>query len=436
MLAGDVAAIRELYPFMDFTDQFFILNDVIRILIKSQTAGTSELDRNLQAILEFFHEHSSHYELFIILQSGTLNVNTDTQSGFSTMANIMLSKNKSLFDMLLRHKIQVDSLGFYMCNIFISLLKCCSFYTTDPYYIQRLLEYGATVDLPNHVFALNPKKMRPLDVKTPLTMFEPTLKATNPINSDLYREIQAIAIQSDLVVSCRKENYKLIPLLIPGSSFINKVHALAHIINSKNIARRIVHLSNVSGIFMFENIDRVNQISFEILCPEQEISHMAFLIYPTQEFKSANFPYVKVLVDEVHNYCKAHPEEIPKTITQLEKMITQNNPGNAIIYLACQILCIETANTVPQNTVQRKKLMQLICQFGNCAKHKGEHHAANAYIQCILISQDNPILRATPLYHYAFARIPEQYRQELEAPLPPLTETEKTLPSASKSKMN
>jgi len=439
VLAGDVAAVCELYPFMDFTDQFFILSYVIEISVKSQTAGASELDRNLQAILEFFHEHSTHYELFIILQSGSLNVNTATQSGFSSMANIMLSNNKSLFDMLLRHKIQVDSLGFYMCNTFISLFKCCTFFTTDSYYIKQLLEYGATIDLPHHVFSLDPKKMKPLDGKTPLTMFDPKLKATNPIDSDLYREIQTIATQSDLVVSCRKANYELIPLLIPCSSFINQVHALAHIINSKHIARRIVHLSKVSGIFMLENIDKVNQISFEILCPQLEISHMALLIYPAQEFKSADFPYVKMLVDEVHNHCKAHPEDIPKTINQLEKMIKQHKPlENAIIYLACQILCIATLSNVPQNTVQRQKLMQLICQHGNCVKHKGEHHAANSYIQCIAISQDNRVLRATPLYKYAFDRIPEQYRQQLAAPLPPLTvsETEKALPATSQSKMN
>ncbi len=102
---------------------------------------------------------------------------------------------------------------------------------------------------------------------------------------------------------------------------------------------RFVYNANTPGIFIFENIEVANAFNSNIFNPDKALSHVALIIYCTPKFNQSDFHYVKMLVDQIHNYCKNHPEDILNTLSQLENWLKQNIPvPKEITFLACQIL--------------------------------------------------------------------------------------------------
>lgn len=68
----ELDTLQELYPLLGCIDQLFFLDSVLGNLLEASRTGNTKDNPNLLAILEWFHQTSPHYKLFITLQSGAI----------------------------------------------------------------------------------------------------------------------------------------------------------------------------------------------------------------------------------------------------------------------------------------------------------------------------------------------------------------------------
>lgn len=312
---------------------------------------------------------------------------------------------------MLNHGFDVNCLGYHKCNIFYPLLKAALFFNDDAYYVQRLLACGATVDLPRSAYAFNPKKVKLLGGRdNSKKFFSSTLNSKDPTDIEAYAKVETVSYEPDLVVACKSSYFDFIPLLINDSSFLSRVHALAGVIHLSSFMRRLAHNSTQPGVFLLQNVNEVNQFHAEISPAHLTPPYLAWLVYPNKKFDIKHFAAVKNLFTQVHDYCQTHCAELPGVVEKITEMIRQDKlKQNHILYIACQVLYAEMIKADNDNTNQRQRLMQVLCQYGRLLTQMNQQEiATSAFMQCIAVAQYNPQLAQAPLFQYALERIPVQ----------------------------
>ncbi|MDQ2994590.1 MAG: hypothetical protein M3R00_06555, partial [Pseudomonadota bacterium] len=408
-LAGNLAVVQELLPILPHPNLTLLISDLHNALLYSSNKESSERECNMRAICEYLFEHAPHYRLFIKLQATGIRVNSVLQSGYSFLVTAAVGDKKLLFDMFIKQGFSPNRLGSFKCDAFYSILKFCTLICDNDYYVTRLIEIGAIIDLPKESIALNPQhSYSTLPSKNIANLFDSKALADKR-EETLYASLLETVDFPELSVACSKEKYSLIPLLLNGSSFYSQVHALGQLLFSKFFMRRFVPFTVTSGVFMFPSHNDTNQFHMSIHQRTCQDLNIALLSYPSRAISTEVFALFQTLVQAVKGYCNQHPNKIVDTIDKLEtKAKTSHIQFKFISYIACQILYCELIQHYPErNNDIRQKLMHVICRYAMLVeKHLQFQAAVESYRHCEQLAMNNEFLQSTPTYLYAMKKIP------------------------------
>lgn len=339
---GELDKVLEIFPHIESSLNASFLIDLLDDVIWGK--NPPHLEKQIE-VCNFLHKKSDLYRVAFEKVNQTFNAREGENLALSQLVLTSDKQNKLAFEMLLRQGVEPNAIGGIFGETLIpqTFAILMTFQENpDIYYIQTLLAYGASTELPKDYFNnlsyayhhVRSDRVQHINLNPnvdPATLFE--YKMLSNATSILY-------------VACRYSPTKeLIALLAPKSSLQGLLLSLAYFSFARKIEMQFLSTSAEAGLQVsVTDTECENKAALETLQGTNDLPASMFLLNIVDESDESLKGIMEIMVGEIKRKMLEHtPEEIQKLKEDLMSLTKEERDTNDFFekrrsYSACLYL--------------------------------------------------------------------------------------------------